>query len=163
MFLNNFTAMEHNVYACRFCGKKFNREDNLKNHERKHDAFQCLECPRAFTTQENLEFHQSWQHSQSGGGRKRRSESPQPGSANKQQKLDNSSDYYSITPIGEKKMRKFNTTATRYRVNFKDLQIRGLPDILKTLRRLFTSIVKEMTGKNGKAYLYTCTCTNYLK
>jgi DNA-directed RNA polymerase subunit RPC12/RpoP len=155
MYLNNLTAMEYNEYACRVCGKKFNREDNLKKHEQKHDAFQCPDCPQAFATQENLEVHQCRQHSQFGGGRKRRLESPQPGPANKQRKLDNPSNYYNIKPIGEQKMRKFNTTATRYRVNFNDLQIRELPDILKTLRRLFTSIVKEMTGKNGKAYLYT--------
>lgn len=153
--------MADNEYACRFCGKKFKREGNLKNHEQKHGAFQCPECPRAFTTQENLEFHQSWQHNQSGGGRKRRSESPQAGPASKQRKPDNPGDYYTCTiaPVGEQKMRKFNTTATRYQVNFKDLQIRGLPDILKTLRRLFTSILKEMTGKMRIAYLYT----SYLK
>lgn len=139
--------MADNEYACRFCGKKFKREGNLKNHEQKHGEFQCPECPRAFTTQENLEFHQSWLHNQSGGDRKRRSESPQPGPASKQQKPDDPGDYYTIATVGEQKMRKFNTTATRYQVKFKELQIRGLPDILKTLRRLFTSIVKEMTGK----------------
>ena len=60
-------------------------------------------------------------------------------------------------------MRKFDTTLTRYQVNFKDLQIRWLTDILKTLHRLFTSIVKEMTDKMRIAYLYTSASENNYK
>jgi len=42
-------------------------------------------------------------------------------------------------------MKKFNTTANRYRINFKDLEIRNLPNILKSLHKIFTSILRELT------------------
>ena len=42
-------------------------------------------------------------------------------------------------------MPKFSTTSTRYRVTFQDLEIRGVPNILKSLRLLFSSIIKNIT------------------
>ena len=145
-YFDNLSAMEPKEYPCKVCGKTFYREDNLRAHERKHDQYQCPHCPQAFATLNSLKEHQTRQHQQTSGGKKRGSESPKSSPSNEQRKVDNPSDYYTITPIGEQKMRKFNTTATRYRVNFRDLQITGLSDILQTLHRLFTSIVKEITG-----------------
>ncbi|VDI78915.1 Hypothetical predicted protein [Mytilus galloprovincialis] len=47
--------------------------------------------------------------------------------------------------IGEHRMPKFNTTSTRYKVTFKDLDIRGIPNILKSLKVLFNSIIRNIT------------------
>lgn len=42
-------------------------------------------------------------------------------------------------------MPKFSTTSTRYRVTFQDLEIRGISNILKSLKLLFSSIIKNIT------------------
>lgn len=42
-------------------------------------------------------------------------------------------------------MPKFNTTCTRYQITFKNRAIRGIPNILKSLRILFNSIIKNIT------------------
>lgn len=39
----------------------------------------------------------------------------------------------------------FSTTSTRYRVTFQDLEIRGISNILKNLKLLFSSIIKNIT------------------
>ncbi|CAC5391666.1 unnamed protein product [Mytilus coruscus] len=52
---------------------------------------------------------------------------------------------YTIKVMGEHRMQKFNTTSTLYNVTFKDLDIRGIPNILKSLKVLFDSIIKNIT------------------
>ena len=141
------SVMERQEYACKVCGKRFNREDNLRAHEQKHDAFQCPNCPEAFATLNNLKVHQARKHDQTGGGRKRRSESPQPGPSKKTRAKEDPMDLYTITPTGEQRMAKFNTTARYYRVNIKNLEVTTLPKILKTLRSLFASIILQLTSK----------------
>lgn len=64
---------------------------------------------------------------------------------------------YKVTPLGERKMRKFNTTANRYRVHFQDLEIRNLPNILQSLRRLFSSVIKDLTGIDTFSVYGCCT------
>jgi hypothetical protein len=41
---------------------------------------------------------------------------------------DDLEDSFSISIIGEQKMPKFNTTSTKYKVTFQDLDIRGIPN-----------------------------------
>lgn len=93
-------------------------------------------------------MHQSHHHGQSGRGKKRANESPEPGPSKKRRitKMDDPSENYRINPHGEQKMQKFNTTANRYRVHFQDLEIRNLPNILQSLRRLFSLVIKDLTG-----------------
>lgn len=136
------------TYRCDVCGKQFAREDNLAQHRKKHNLYQCTDCPQAFSTEHTLESHRYHRHNQSGRGKKRASESPQSGPSKKRRitKTDNPAENYRITPLGEQKMRKFNTTANRYRVQFQDLEIRNLPNILQSLRRLFSSVIRDLTG-----------------
>jgi len=42
-------------------------------------------------------------------------------------------------------MPKFHTTSTKYKVTFQDLDIRGIPNILKSLRLLFQSVIRNIT------------------
>lgn len=136
------------TYRCDVCGKQFAREDNLAQHRKKHNLYQCTDCPQAFSTEHTLESHRYYRHNQSGRGKKRASESPQSGPSKKRRitKTDNPAGNYRITPLGEQKMQKFNTTANRYRVQFQDLEIRNLPNILQSLRRLFSSVIRDLTG-----------------
>lgn len=109
----------------------------------------------SFSTENVLELHRYHHHIQSGRGKKRASESPESGPSKKRRitKMDNPAENY-ITPLGEQKMRKFNTKANRYRVQFQDLEIRNLPNtgILQSLRRLFSSVIRDLKGiDNSKA------------
>lgn len=83
-----------------------------------------------------------------GNGKKRASESPESGPSKKRRiiKVDNRAENYRITALGEQKMRKFNTTANRYRVQFQDLETQNLPNILQSLRRHFSSVIRDLTG-----------------
>lgn len=83
-----------------------------------------------------------------GNGKKRASESPESGPSKKRRniKVDNPAENYRITALGEQKMRKFNTTANRYRVQFQDLETQNLPNILQSLRRHFSSVIRDLTG-----------------
>lgn len=133
------------AYRCDVCVKRFAREDNFAQHRKKHDLYQCSDCPQAFATQDNLESHRYRRHGQSGRGKKRANESPESGPLKKRRitKMDDPTDNYRVTPLGEQ---KFSTTANRYRVNFQDLEISSLSNILQSLRRLFSSLINNLTG-----------------
>lgn len=120
----------------------------MEAYRKKHNLYQCSDCPQAFATENVLESHRYHHHNQSRRGRKRASESPEFGPSKKRRinKMDNPAENYRITPLGEQKMPKFNTTANRYRVQFQDLEIRNLPNILQSLRRLFSSVIRDLTG-----------------
>lgn len=60
--------------------------------------------------------------------------------------MDDPTDNYRVTTLGEQKMPKLSTTAYRYRVNFQDLEISSLSNILQSLRRLFCSMINDLTG-----------------
>lgn len=136
------------AYRCDVCGKQFAREDNLAQHRKKHNLYQCSDCPQAFAAENVLESHRYHHHNQSGRGKKRANESPDSGPSKKRRitKMDNPAENYRIIPLGEQKMRKFNTTANRYQVQFQDLEIRNLPNILQSFRRLFFSVIRDLTG-----------------
>ena len=55
--------------------------------------------------------------------------------------------------VGEQRIPKFNTTSTKYKVTFHDLEIRGITNILKGLRLLFNSIIKNITEFIESTYL----------
>ena len=140
----------HDIFPCDVCHKTFSREDNLRQHRLKHDNtsyHECGDCHQVFNRPDSLELHRERHHSQTGGGRKRRSTSPQPGPSNKKKvtNYDNPSDMYTIQAMDEHFMPKFRTSSTRYRVTFKDLNVRNLPNIMKILQKLFTSIIRDLT------------------
>jgi len=53
-------------------------------------------------------------------------------------------DHYTLRVVKETDIPKFQTKATYYKVDFRDLEVRDLPDILKTLKRLFQSLINNM-------------------
>lgn len=101
-------------------------------------------------------MHRNHRHGQSGRGKKRAIESSESGPLKKRRitKMDDPTDNYTVTPLGEQKMRKFNTTANRYRVQFQDLEIRNPPNILQSLRRLFFSLINDLAGIGNLKTLY---------
>lgn len=60
-------------------------------------------------------------------------------------KYNNPEDSYTIRAVDEQNMSKFNTRSMRNKVTFYGMEIRSLPNILKTLKILFTSISKDIT------------------
>ncbi|CAC5402491.1 unnamed protein product [Mytilus coruscus] len=85
-------------------------------------------------------------HGQTGRGQKRKGqENYGPPMKRKFANVDNPEEMYTILVMGEHRMPKFNTTSTRYKVTVKDLDIRGVPNILKSLKVLFDSIIKNIT------------------
>ncbi|WAR05107.1 hypothetical protein MAR_020476 [Mya arenaria] len=49
--------------------------------------------------------------------------------------------------ISEKRIEKFNSTASYYKISIKDMEIRELPNIIKTLKQIFQSIIDSIAGK----------------
>ena len=140
----------HDVFSCDICHKTFSREDNLRQHKLKHGNeffHECVDCHQVFNRPDNLELHRTRHHLQTGRWRKRTASSPQPGPSIKRRitKYDNLEDMYTIRVVDEHAMPKFKTTSTRYRVTFRNLEVRDLPNILKSLQRLFTSVLKNLT------------------
>ncbi|CAG2197602.1 KRAB [Mytilus edulis] len=136
------------VFRCRVCDKGFYRKSNLESHERKHSSsefYQCDKCKKVFSHPDRLSLHKENFHNQSGGGVKRKSTQDGLPIKRKVTKYDDPSDSYTISVVGTQKMPKFNTTSTRYKVAFRELDVRGIPNILKSLRVLFNSIIKDIT------------------
>lgn len=102
-------------------------------------------------------MHRYRRHGQSWRGKKRANESPKYGPLKKRRitKMDDPTDNYKVTSLGEQKMPKFSTTANRYRVNFQNLEIRSLSNILQSLRRLFSSLINDLTGIGNFKTLFT--------
>ena len=137
------------IFSCDVCQKAFSRKDNLEAHKKKHynaDYHHCDVCNQVFCNTETLRLHKSSHHGQIGSGLKRKSNDVEgPPVKRRITKYDDPEDSYIISVIGGQQMPKFNTTSTRYQVTFKDLEVRGIPNILKSLRILFNSIIKNIT------------------
>ena len=135
-------------YTCPSCKKTFNRKDNLDRHLKKHvddNNQNCPECLKVFTRIDALDHHlhrvHGWEapthqaSNQEGGG------------VPKRQKVDEreSSSLYTIKTVSERKIEKFKTTATYYKISVNDIEERELSNILKILRKLFQSILDNVT------------------
>ncbi|VDI57156.1 Hypothetical predicted protein [Mytilus galloprovincialis] len=53
--------------------------------------------------------------------------------------------FYDLRVVSERNLPKFRTKSTAYKVSFKDIEVRGLPQILQMLQLLFQSLIKDMT------------------
>lgn len=138
-------------HRCDVCGKGFAREDDLAQHRKKHDQYQCSESPQAFATAAFLDKHRQYRHNQTGAGQKRKrddddKENTSPLPKRRITKKEDPRDHYTIKKTGKQKLRKFNTTTNPYRVNFRDLEVTNLPNILRNLRHLLSSIINDLTG-----------------
>lgn len=78
----------------------------------------------------------SQQENQSGVGSKRASSEEEVIDTQKRQKLtskDNATAFYSMEKVQEKKIERFKATASYNNTKIKDLEVRDLPNIVKTL------------------------------
>jgi hypothetical protein len=136
------------IFSRDICHKTFFREDNLKAHMRRHDRriFITDVCNHVFSHPETLDLHKRNRHGQIGKGIKRKPKTTDgPLIKRRITTYDDPEDSFSIRIIGEQKMPKFNTTSTKYKVTFQDLDIRGIPNILKSFRLLFQSVNRNST------------------
>ncbi|WAR07622.1 KRUP-like protein [Mya arenaria] len=142
-------------FTCPSCKKNFTRKNNLKQHMKKHDDennHHCPDCLRVFTRKDALDEHFKQHENQSGGGRKRTrddGDDADSNTTNKKQRLttkDDARDYYHVDKISERRIEKFNSTASYYKISVKDMEIRELPNIIKTLKQIFQSIIDNIAG-----------------
>ncbi|KAL4238611.1 hypothetical protein ACF0H5_003318 [Mactra antiquata] len=135
-------------FICPSCKKTFTRRQNLDRHMKKHaseNTQHCPECLRVFTRKDALDDHFS-QHENHRGGRMKRVSKDED--VRKRQKLtpkDTVEEFYSMEKVQEKKIEKFKTSASYYNIKIKDLEVRDLPNIVKTLKVIFQSIIARLT------------------
>ncbi|CAG2245162.1 unnamed protein product [Mytilus edulis] len=113
-------SKQHEMYKCDICGKNFGRKYNFERHLLRHKD-DALYRKRKVTTE-------------NGATKKRR--------LTKKDKPDR---FYDLRVVSERNLPKFRTKSTAYKVSFKDIEVRGLPQILKMLQLLFQSLIKDMT------------------
>lgn len=138
-------------YTCPSCKKTFNRKDNLERHLKKHadeNNQHCPECLKVFTREDALDDHLHLKHGWSAAAKRTAETQDGAGMAKRQrlQKSDNPSDFYSIEKISERNIEKFKTSATYYKITVKDLEVRDLSNVVKTLKQLFQSIIDNITS-----------------
>ena len=99
------------------------REDALEDHLRQHD-------------------------SQTGGAAKRLHNEPDQGfyKRRKHELIHETERFYNIDKVSERKIEKFNTIASYFKISVKELEVRGLPEILKNLKHLFQSIIDHIAS-----------------
>ena len=136
-------------FTCPSCKKTFSRKDNLDRHLKKHADEKnqhCPECLKVFTRKDALDDHLHIKHGWSAAA-KRPAESQEGAGMSKRPKLENldPASLYTIKKVSDRKIEKFKTTATYYKILVKDFEIREIPNILKVLKRLFHSILENIT------------------
>lgn len=112
------------IFLCDIRPKTFFREDNLQAHRRKHHRKGFHQCDL---------FNQVLR------------ENNDPPSKRRITKYDDREHSFIIVLIGEQVISTFIVLSTRNRVTFHDLDNRGRPNILKSLRLLFQSVIKNIT------------------
>ncbi|CAC5375852.1 unnamed protein product [Mytilus coruscus] len=142
-------SKQHEMYECHICGKKFGRKYNLERHLLRHkddELFQCNECGVLFSRKDNLQRHLEQVHNYQAGRGLKRKVTSEKGATRKRRmtKKDKPDRFYDLRVVSEREP-KFRTKSTTYKVTFKELEVRGLPQILKTLQLLFQSLIKDMT------------------
>ncbi|XP_053393862.1 PR domain zinc finger protein 5-like isoform X2 [Mercenaria mercenaria] len=139
-------------YTCPSCKKVFTRKDNLERHLKKHydeNNHHCPDCLCVFTRREALDEHFHQHYTQSGGAASKRTleDNEREGVPAKRAKLtakDNLDLFYDIKKITEKRIEKFKSTATYYKISFHDLEVSGLQNILQSLKIMFQSILDNV-------------------
>ena len=135
---------EKKAFKCNDCEKVFSRKFNLERHVMRHkNQHNCTVCGKVFYKVEELASHHQSRHTQLGRGVKRKSEENVP-SAKRLKK--NANYYYTLSKVKENKMPKFKTSKTLYKVLFKDLEVKGIPEILSALKTIFSSLLNDVTS-----------------
>ena len=138
-----FSKPAPRIYNCQVCDKGFAREDNLNRHLLKHvdlNFYHCDQCGVSFSRQEGLSQHQFNKHQVDG---KRKMETGNQPPLKKIKKDPRK--FYSLDKVSERKIPKFNTTITTYKVTTNDLEIKDIKEIYTVLRVLFTSVIEDIT------------------
>ena len=139
-------------YDCSKCKKVFSRKDNLDRHMQKHlneNNYHCPQCLKIFTRQDAMEDHLFQHDVQTGGAAAKRQNEENEDVSNKKRRVVSvgaAEDFYNIEKISERKIEKFKTTASYYKITVNDLKVRGLQEILKALKKLFQSIINNITA-----------------
>ena len=85
-------------------------------------------------------------HNQVGRGLKRKGDNVNETPVKRRlTKKDSPDRFYDLRVVTERNIPKFRTKSTTYKVIFKELEVRDLPKILKTLGLLFKSLIKDLT------------------
>ncbi|VDI21497.1 Hypothetical predicted protein [Mytilus galloprovincialis] len=150
MLINHRRQFGHkDTFPCTICQKTFDRRDNLDRHMLRHrdgSLFQCNTCGLLFSRIDCLQRHTEAKHTQTGEGSKRKPMNDgNPVLKRHITSKDNPEQFYDLRVLSTQPIPKFNTTTTRYKVSFKELEVQDLPQILKTLRLLFGSIISNIT------------------
>ena len=136
-------------FKCEVCGARFTRKAHFDRHMEKHNDTNNVHCPvcnRAFGRLDNLQRHLREKH-QIGGGQKRPSSEFREGCVTKQLKKDDDPcQHYDLQKVKEQRIEKFKTTASTYKVTFKDIEISD--NILSTLKKLFSALFSDLTRKS---------------
>lgn len=141
----------HDTFQCKHCQKIFNRKDNFIRHQLRHQngtSYQCPHCGKLFTRQEQLNEYRQQHYAQYGDALKRPAENNENEEPLPKRRLtaeNNPEHFYSIQIIKETQIPKFQTKSTNYRVTFQELDVKSLPEILRTLKILFQSIIDNIT------------------
>ena len=95
-----------------------------------------------------LENHLLTHKNQTGGAAKRPHEEDEERHTKKMRadRLSDSENLYNIEKVSERKIEKFNTTASYYKISVNDIEVQGIPEILKTLKKLFQSIINRIAS-----------------
>ena len=139
-------------YDCSKCKKVFTRKDNLDRHMQKHlneNNYHCPQCLKIFTRQDAMEDHLFQHDVQTGGAAAKRQNEENEDISNKKRRVVSvgaAENFYNIEKISERKIEKFKTTASYYKITVNDLEVRGLQEILKALKKLFQSIINNITA-----------------
>lgn len=134
-------SSEGHLHTCGTCHKKFAQKKNLTRHKKRHfEQHNCPDCSKVFNTTFNLERHRA--SHQVGGKRKL----PTSSESTKRFKEDDPKAYYDLQKVGEAVHPKYNTTSSTYRVSFKDIEVEGIPNILKALKLIFRAIIEELAS-----------------
>lgn len=138
-----------NVYIKIYAPKHVHETITLKHPERSTETTHIMNVMFAtmfFGEKDKLDLNNQNHHLQQRWGSKRKLDQiPSTRVKRRITKYDNPKDSYTIRAVDEQNMSKFNTWSMRYKVTFHGLGIRSLPNILKSLKILFTSISKDIT------------------
>ena len=140
----SFQKMDGPSYKCDICHKSFSRKDNLKRHMKRHNDnshHQCKKCGKVFAKAHNLHNHMQNKHNSQTMKRPPTDDAAPPSKRMK----DEVTEHYTIRKINESRSKKFNAKKITYKVNFKELHVTGLQEILLALKDIFGSLIKKLT------------------